>query len=325
MLRRGWVLFVCLFATVTVYGQSNAATTESCGYDMNALQVAVEADGWVFDDLVNFRWSPDCRYVLMREPSRYGEPGTWVLWDAANNVRIGDIEGFISAGTGTEPQWDPNSSYMIVPINNVGTYLWDISENHQMLLTENECGLVKVHWDYEQRLVYGTSPLEYTDNWCSGNVNVDGLRAYSMNTGEVVRQYDDVIRFSISYEVSDDNRFITLSSFSSTDPINIIDRVSGEVISRVDVTEGGQLRPGHNLSQIDLSDNGRYLVIGLRYIRVWDLQNLPADFNDHRPIYRYEGPSEYIREIHFLDNHTVETVTREGVQQWDLTTGEEIR
>ena len=73
-----------------------------------------------------------------------------------------------------------------------------------------------------------------------------------------------------------------------------------------------------------LSPDNRYLVIGSAAIRVWDLQNLPAVFEDRLPLYRHEGPVSRIGCLYFIDNTTIETISSDGIQRWNLHTGELI-
>jgi hypothetical protein len=77
-------------------------------------------------------------------------------------------------------------------------------------------------------------------------------------------------------------------------------------------------------NRVALSPDERYLVMGRGMIRVWDLQNLPEALNDRDPIARYDGPYAYIRSIRFVDNVTVETISVEGTQYWNIETGAEV-
>jgi hypothetical protein len=57
---------------------------------------------------------------------------------------------------------------------------------------------------------------------------------------------------------------------------------------------------------------------------VWDLNNLPANFDDRQPIYRHEGPIKVITAVRFIDSQTIETTSGEGVQRWNILTGEAV-
>ncbi len=75
--------------------------------------------------------------------------------------------------------------------------------------------------------------------------------------------------------------------------------------------------------QIALSPDARYLVIGMRALRVWDLHNLAPDIINRDPIYRHEGPIGIIGSVRFIDNDSVETSSSDGIQQWNIITGEQ--
>lgn len=81
-------------------------------------------------------------------------------------------------------------------------------------------------------------------------------------------------------------------------------------------------RTFYEMDQIALSPSGRYLVIGMRALRVWDLQTLPADFEARQPVYRHEGPASIIGALSFVDEDTVRTRSADGVQHWNILTGE---
>lgn len=74
--------------------------------------------------------------------------------------------------------------------------------------------------------------------------------------------------------------------------------------------------------RIALSPDHHYLVIAWHMIRVWDLTNLPEDFDDRDPTYNYHGPAARIQSVRFIDNVTIETTSAEGVQRWNVETGE---
>ena len=187
-----------------------------------------------------------------------------------------------------------------------------------MLINEFECGLIDSYWDYERQQVYATSPVEWGDNWCSPLIEVGGLRVYDLNTGEATVY--PTSGYTLGYEFSDDGRYLIISSYPGS--VQIRDRESGELLHTVNVDEGGGVV--HTGGQIELSPDGRYLAIGMRYLRIWDLTTLPDDPSEHKPVYRYPGPSEHIRVVRFLDNQTIETETWNGTLRWDVATGTQL-
>jgi hypothetical protein len=61
--------------------------------------------------------------------------------------------------------------------------------------------------------------------------------------------------------------------------------------------------------------------LGYDALRVWDIQHLPANFEDRLPIYRHGGPEALIQSVRFADWGIIETTSADGVQRWDLHTG----
>ncbi len=320
MRRWYWIIVFCLLPTFAVSAQTNSFIGfERCGHDFTALRTAIEADGWTFDDLIQFTWSPTCRYLSMRIPSRHGNPGKTIVWDAATNGRVGFIEGFAQGGA-TRSWWDPSGEYLIVKVDDEGTYLWHVPSNRPMLLNAFECGVMDTYWDYEHHRLYATSPIEWGDNWCSPLINVGGLRIYNLDTGELAAHYRNT-GYTLGYEFSDDMRYILLSSYPGY--VQVIDRTTGEMIAKVDVDQGGGVI--HSSAQIALSPDGRYLAIGMLYLRIWDLTNRSADLIVETPAYRHAGPSARILGVDFLDNATIRTTTWSGEQVWDMATGTQLR
>jgi hypothetical protein len=124
----------------------------------------------------------------------------------------------------------------------------------------------------------------------------------------------------INYTMSDDQRYIaifTREKYAGHPAcVTVYDRDT-ETQNSVNAGDLTSTR----YTQIALSPDGRYLVIGILALRVWDLANLPANFADRVPIHRYEGPLDAIEKLHFLDNTTVETISNDGAQRWDIITG----
>jgi WD40 repeat protein len=320
MWRYSLIIFVFLLSALAVSAQGSA--TGECGHDPLRLQAAIETDGWVFDDLIQFYWSPNCRYLSMRLPSRFGDPGKTITWDAQTNTRVGVIEGFAIGGYAAGG-WDETGEYLVLPVNEVGTYLWHVPSNRQMLLNDFECGLTNTTWDYERGQLYATSPIEWGNNWCSPYIHVGNLRVYDLNTGSTITQYP-IDGYTLDYEFSDDGHYMILTGYGWSDvPVQVWDRSNGQMIAAVDIDEGGGI--SHSREQIEISPDGRYLAIGMLYLRIWDLTTLPADLDMQTPSYRYEGPSSRIRGIHFVDAQTIETrVWGSETQRWDVVTGAEI-
>jgi WD40 repeat protein len=138
------------------------------------------------------------------------------------------------------------------------------------------------------------------------------------NLKQVVSQ-PEICETGLSHQRINENRFLLIyPSFTSnaTACINIVNRETG-----ADTIINAGERSTYEPDLIALSPDGRYLVIGLAAISIWDLSALPADLADRQPIYRHEGPISLIGSIHFIDNDTVETTSADGVQRWNIITG----
>lgn len=317
---RRWtvILILCFLPVLNVFAQVDDAFN-NCGHDSSTLQAAIAADGWDVDALIQLSWSSTCRYLSMRLPSSHGDPGQTIVWDATTNTTVGVIEGFSSGGQRTA-WWDESGENLVVTARDVGTYLWHVPTNRQTLINSFDCGLLGSYWDYEHGRLYATAPYSLRGTWCSGQINSGGLRVYDLNTGATLFEYRNY-GYTLNYEFSDDGRFVVLSSYSG--PVQVFDRASGMPIATVKVNEGGGV--SHSSGQIELSPDGRYLAIGMLYIRVWDLTTLPSDLDAQTPTYRYEGPSGWIGNLQFLDNNVIETKTwGDAVNTWDLATGAQL-
>jgi hypothetical protein len=73
-------------------------------------------------------------------------------------------------------------------------------------------------------------------------------------------------------------------------------------------------RTARDPEQLALSPDGHYLVIGRTVLRVWDLWNLPEQFEDRLPMYRHDGPFWSIQFVNFVAPEVVET-SSDGIQR----------
>jgi len=152
-----------------------------------------------------------------------------------------------------------------------------------------------------------------------------GAVAYNRETGQVARSfYNPPWDGGLvepggghGYRFSDDGTHVIVASTSSTvDTITVwnIDRYIPFAVNAKTFVP----------LAFDLSPDNRYLALGFRAIRVWDLKNLASVYEDRLPIYRHEGPFANIAGLRFVDETTIETRSAEGIQLWDLHTGELI-
>lgn len=82
---------------------------------------------------------------------------------------------------------------------------------------------------------------------------------------------------------------------------------------------------GSALQRTLISPDGRYLVVSRTMVRVWDVQNLPETYAEREPIARFYAGSRDILSMRFVDNMTLEVVTRTedatATTRYDVTTG----
>lgn len=318
MKRAALVILVCLLPAFTVSAQGIYLNLpDRCGYDQAVLTAAIEQAGWTMEDLIQLRWSPNCHYLALRLPARSGDPGLNIVWDAVQNVQVSTLPSF-TPGRTFSYSWDPSGDYLVVPANQVGTYLWHVPTNHQILLNEFSCGLAEATWDYDHNRLYATAPINL-GNWCSPFIHIGDLRVYDLTTGTLLAHFP-IEGYTLSYEFAANGRYLVLSGYGYSDiPVQIWDLSSGQQVAAVPVDEGGGIV--HTQEQIELSPSGHYLVIGVRYLRIWETAPGAAD---QPPVYRYPGPTEYIHAVRFIDEHTIETTTFSGTQRWNLLTGEQL-
>lgn len=228
---RRWtvILILCFLPVLNVFAQVDDAFN-NCGHDSSTLQAAIAADGWDVDALIQLSWSSTCRYLSMRLPSSHGDPGQTIVWDATTNTRVGTIEGFAPGGRRTA-EWDASGDYLMVMANEVGTYLWHMPTNRQMLINPFECGLTDMRWDYANQRLYATALFEVGDNWCSPYINSGGLRVYDLNSGATLYELKNY-GYTLDYQFSSDGQYITL--YSQPGPTQVFDRANGTLISTED-------------------------------------------------------------------------------------------
>ncbi|MEP6984826.1 MAG: WD40 repeat domain-containing protein, partial [Chloroflexota bacterium] len=160
--------------------------------------------------------------------------------------------------------------------------------------------------------------------WGSGE---GGVSAYDVNTGVEVRFFQNQNWPEARFVFSPDNTQVVVYSIAQPGStgkgaINIYDIDSQAAVS---VNVEGFAAPDIPLADYDpvaLSADNRYLAVGYDAIRVWDIQNLPEKVEDRLPIYRHAGPKTLIWSLRFSDAGVIETNSKEGIQHWDLHTGQ---
>ncbi|MEO0560789.1 MAG: hypothetical protein AAF125_01650 [Chloroflexota bacterium] len=316
MYRKGFILLLCLSAVWGVSAQSYWTTPVTCDRDFTDFQPSIEAAGWAYDDLVRFRWSPNCRYFSARLPTQHGQIGRTFVWDVTENRQIGELSHFAVDGQTTGTAWDASGDYLVVPGS--GTYLWYVPDNRLMRLNNFRCGLLNATWDYENRRIYATAPKSL-GGWCSANIHVGGLRVYDLDTGDTLFEYP-VESYKLNYTITEDDRYILLVGYTGRfSPLRIIDRASGQQLAAVMAHRPSELPPC--FCQIAISPDQQLLASGKRSLRIWDLNSPPEDIYVYQPDRIITEVDGRIRSLQFLDNETVESITDHQTARWNARTG----
>jgi hypothetical protein len=162
----------------------------------------------------------------------------------------------------------------------------------------------------------------YPDGW-------QVVIAYDISSGHEIARFTNPGRLGpLNFIVSSDDSKIVVFTDESAKWSSHKGIQSGVTIWDRDSLTHTQINVDHyaasSRNQIALSQDNRYLVIGDDALRVWDIQHLPERVEDRIPIYRHGGPKARIWSVRFSDWGVIETTSEEGVQHWDLHTGEYI-
>lgn len=314
-MRTKVVLFTLLISFISLIqatAQQRQSVFEVCGTEVG---LAAETATSSLEEYRPLGWTVNCRYLLGRVP------GSYLIWDSTTQTTSAQFEAYTPNAA---IEWDTRGEYLIIPVSGEGTFLWNLTTDQKIRLNENPCGFFgNVVWDYARGVVLGHSPWQINRAWCSVNGSSSVAVAYDLSTGAVVAEYSGTSRdwisgYYINFEVTEDNRYVIVTSYNNG-PVRVWDRDTGQSVT-VNVNEGGGV--AHTQSQIALSPDGRYLAIGMNYLRIWDLAALAPALREQQPNYRYEGPTSRIRSVSFVDNNLIETISADGVQRWNVVTGE---
>jgi WD40 repeat protein len=253
------------------------------------------------DEFNVMNWSPDCRYMAAAVGSE--SPDTFI-WDVTTGARMGSFPG---AGV----TWSPDSQQAVISDAD-GLKLWTVGSTSPVELTDFRGDYFLHQWTADTVFV-----MPYSTYY-----SAPGVTAFSRSTGAQTGYYDNLAGDDrqTGFTVSADGRTVILYTVRIQRPsgagVTIWDRASGNVV-QVDAGSEATL----DADRLALSPDGRFLVIGGRQLRVWDLQTLPESL-DARDPQSYAGPTAAIVDLRFLSNEIVQTTTGFGdVAQWNVLTG----
>jgi hypothetical protein len=259
-------------------------------------------------------WSSNCHYFAAAIDE--GEGYSLVVWDALEGRRVGTFEGLIG-----EPvmslYWSPDGQHIVIN-SQIRSELWNLSDGSRVQLGigtgSGDLNRDMVHWDMERGELWRLRHYNYSSSDA-------GVTVYNF-AGETVAYYNNPAGADreTGFRLSDDGRYVIVYTVRSTGlrsaGVTVWQRGTHENV-QIDADTDGVMSPYF----ISLSLDGRYLAIAHDTLRVWDLQNLSADFEQRDSINRY-GIAQPIS-IHFLDNTTVQIDGRDGVVDTiNIATGE---
>ncbi len=271
-------------------------------------------------------WSPDCRYVVGLI-NRYAGMRLWDVVEGRFLQSFSYRRDSWPYERGAKVAWSPDNQQALFRTQN-GFFIWRALNNSTTLLTYpagieyyyRSPNLNTVYWDYARNQII-----------TSGN---PGAIAFDMSSGAERFVYNPVY---LTQELSRDEQFYSLDSTIEvshdgkllivfTDPTSSDrSRDARLAVWDLNTNEGIDLNvvgaPG-SWDRIALSPDNRYLVIGYEYLRVWDLHNLAESYEERRPVYYFDGPEAFIWRVEMLESDVIETYSDDGIQRWDLHTGE---
>lgn len=262
-------------------------------------------------DYINLKaFSANCRYLVGQVDSIY------VIWDVANGGRafVNQTIPFVYA---PDIIWE-NTQYIAIGAWSPGRsnfYVWDVFNNRTLrLITDSPtCLMQDLTWDFEHREVWGRFQ-------CNADLTGE-IRGYSLVDGSLIGHYPSLLEqtdvegwYKLTYEVSEDRQYITVSPFYS----------EYVMVYRRDGTLLGNLHTFHTyLPRHAISPDGRFYVIAQNQIRVWDFAQLNLDTSI--PNFTWAGPDSVMLTVKFVDAVTIEVTLKDGsTQRWNILTGTQV-
>lgn len=263
----------------------------------------------------NIYWGQNCRYIVAVNVWRPFEPYPrrfTSIYDTLTGQRI-----FHSR---REPWWftilwSPTQEQFLIK---------SVTGMHLMSETIAEPVLLFPRFRYGNAMRYYAWDMERGQLLVNFWENAGYLMIYDIHTAAVraaITHPEVCSPTGVYYTESTDQRYLIVYTIRGEPACAMIyDQETGAIVAEVNAERLTAL----DERQITLSPDGRYLVIGIQALRVWDLWNLPDTFEQRLPIYRHEGPVTAIQSVTFLDNTTLETVSEDGVQRWEVESGTQV-
>lgn len=269
--------------------------------------------------------SPSCRFLIGSVPNAAG----WldiIVWDAMNGGRyhvFTDIPTRLTCLYCWD--WDTTDSYAVMTAYH-STWLLNFLNKTNFKLTDSPCGFVYPLFDLQHGELVGVRRKGKVEPDCSYLVyhSDRAVTVYSLNSGAEIQRYEIPQEFYMPYTITvipaSDFNLLAITDWSGASLV-ILNRATStytELNVEFDTKRLGVA------GRVSFSPDGRYLAIGMQWgMRVWDLQNLPANVEDRLPIYRIESPVR-LGNWRFISNTVLELGSGENAVHFDLTTGQFI-
>ncbi len=306
-------------------------------YDADTNQIVLRSESIVrvvvenVSDIAGVRASPGCRYILAYSlpVTREAAPYDNAPVDDASYDHFSDELVFYDALTGAEllrlahpyryyanaqVAWSLDSLWAMIRVS-TGSYIWDVAQNRLMPIEvrpENWYGDIDaiVYWDFARGQMLISSN--------------HGAVAFDLRTGEQRTLYScdifgdgwcSAYYFLMNFSIRDERTLFVAWEYGGKVAAHDLD--TG--VSHQFYTGNASLHLGNRIA---LSPDGSLIATARGVIRIWrEWTERPPAGTSRRPLYQFTGPSTLITSIRFVDDHTVETVSADGVQRWDITTG----
>ncbi len=270
-------------------------------------------------DVAFFGWSPDCRYLDARISYANGQSYAFAVWDMVHFRRVATFPP--AYPTWWNLQWDPSSNYAVLA-GGGGLFLLNIQAQTQLKLDNVSCALLDYYFDVPGgQLLAVKGVTEDRDCTYIGGPRPQSshqVTAYSLQTGQVIRQYGDPNAMDLLtyFSVSPDRSKLALYTLYRTTPVD------GGYLAVVERSSGAITELNAQSSIIGkpiFSPDNRYLAVAGYSLRVWDLQSLAPVVKDRQPKYHFPiGDTTCI----FVDAHTIQYDAGGYVMLIDLLTGQ---
>lgn len=275
-----------------------------------------------------FAISPGCRYIVTYIAATNTESLPYdsgslddasydqfsrklTIWDMGSGMPIANFDDPYGYSIATQVSWSPDGNWAMLRTGQ-GRFIWDGSSNSSVEFDASSYVM------YSQEFGHDTY-WDFSRGQVLLNTN-SGVVAIDLQTGEqrawftcrTLSQTSCNFYFGTRFSVTDNQTLFVA---------NLYGRLAAYDL---DTFESHQFHIGsvrlRLFDRVAISPDGRYLVMTRTKIRVWQEASEPSNDWGH-PVFEFDGPVANVMSIRFVDNVTVETVSDDGVQRWNVETG----